>query len=412
MAVYDHGLALWHRDPKVWCKIQRPAWIKPDEGRAVIRDANNHVVITPPAVSKPGAEKLTIWPDNEARIGICTNQKTTTQGRELPEFLFHEVVVDDCERMLFEELLAGESAPVEENAGDIVGLERLCELYQAHGDDDRVQEISELIERLRNPSSPKLNKPTRAKRGSGGMTALGRRMVQSAAYIIERDAPKGCVSFITITMPNLNDRQHDLFCRSWSEITRRIVQEISRELQRAGLSGDYVHVTENQPDRSQREGRFCPHLHLVCQGRERYKTWVLTPAKLTLITERVFEAILGEKVDCKSATKIETVKKSVTAYMAPYLTKDKSESPINEEHIPSAWWGSSKDLKEKVSEEKIVRFGGIVQDIFYNPQTYKDAGIITYYSYVFCEFEGARKCVGMALRFKSRREIQKIIKME
>ena len=412
MTVYDHGLVLWHRDSQEWYRLQRPAWIKPDEGSATIRTESGFKLVAPSEVSKPGAEKLTIWPDNEARIGICTNQKTTAQGRELPEFLIHEVVDDGCERMLFEELPAGESAPVEENAADVIGLERLRELYQAHGDDDRVREISELIEHLGNPSSQKLNKPSRAKRGSGGMTALGRRMVQSAAHIIERDAPKGCVSFITITMPALDDRQHDIFCRGWSEITRRIVQEISRELQRAGLSGDYVHVTENQPDRSQREGRFCPHLHLVCQGRERYESWALTPAKLTLITERVFEAVLGERVDCKSSSSIEKVEKSVTAYMAKYLTKEKSKSPIDEEHIPSAWWGSSKGLKGKVSDEKIVRFGGIAKKIFSNPKPYQDAGIITYHSYVFCEFEGVKKCVGMALRFNGRKAIQEIIKME
>jgi hypothetical protein len=172
------------------------------------------------------------------------------------------------------------------------------------------------------------------------------------------------LGFWTITLPPEAMDQLEASGR-WPEFQDRVRKELARRLQLAGVLPLVVGVVELQPKRTRREGRPCPHLHVVFRGRNhRWEGWAIS----TCVGPHPFDSIIAAALETAGvippggvdrsgwlakAGKIERIKKSVRAYLALYLTKDQGSpgqfaEAASNTLIPRQWWFWTKPLRELV----------------------------------------------------------------
>ncbi len=209
--------------------------------------------------------------------------------------------------------------------------------------------------------------PNRGRRGLHGITPYGKRMVRAAAAILQQRHGKENLTFGTLTLPDFDRDQLLLISQNWAELKRRFNLALSRLLRRKGLDPDWVDVTEIQPKRWRRYKKVCLHLHYLHHGREKGVTylhpgteagdptreWAIHPNEIREIWSRVLGNLLQQKVDCSSATRIESVRLSAKNYLGKYMSKggkivQKVIDAGQEDYIPSAWYGVSAGLREEI----------------------------------------------------------------
>lgn len=192
-------------------------------------------------------------------------------------------------------------------------------------------------------------------RGVQGITRHGRRVVRQGAYILENDYGRGDLSFLTCTLPGETMAECEAANRAWSEITRRFLQELKRELERKGAPGWFIGCTEIQPKRFDRTGQPWPHIHLVFVGKTG-KPWLIGPARATALWSRVVNAVLGIPFEnLRWATTIKPLegKKSAGHYLAKYMSKgveivDKVRDVSPDFPLPKAWHHCSHGLNHAI----------------------------------------------------------------
>lgn len=192
-------------------------------------------------------------------------------------------------------------------------------------------------------------------RGARGITRQGRRIVRQGAFLLEDLAGRPDLSFLTCTLPGDTLSECRLANEKWSEVCRRFLQELRRELDRRGAPTWFIGCTEIQPKRYARTGQPWPHLHLVFVGRIG-KPWLISTATATRLWSRVVEAVIGITPDrMQAATTIKplTGKKSAGQYLGKYMSKGASELAEIAEALPGfplphAWHHCSHDLNRLI----------------------------------------------------------------
>lgn len=305
---------------------------------------------------RPSTLKLRIWPSLDFSIGKNAPREPRTRG----DWKFRRYLL---------------SLMAEESHG--LRLEQLCSLFQAYesiGHYDEATQVAIAINKLTmglsdatnshndSQQSSLVEKTTqnqgtqRAKRGVKGITSYGKKMVKSAAVLLEKRFGRQSLMFGTTTLPALTPEQMVKVCESWAEIGRQFFQGLQRLLARRGLSTDYVQVTEIQEKRFLEWGQIAPHFHWVCQSRRSARSkHLITPMEIRRLWERVLSNVLGCPVDGKAATRIETPRKSVGKELGKYMSKGGKlvyavECAGRESELPSAWWGASRQLKTQVKQ--------------------------------------------------------------
>lgn len=201
------------------------------------------------------------------------------------------------------------------------------------------------------------------KRGLKGITPYGKRLVRSAAALMEEKHGRRCLTLGTCTLPALEPDELKLVCRSWADLVRKFFQELQRLLIRKGLDSDYIQVTEIQEKRFEKWGQVCPHLHWIIHGRKSPRSdWSIKPHEVRSIWERLLSNLIQRPVDGTAATRIESPRKSLLAELGKYISKGTKiiraiiDSGMTDS-LPSAWWGCSKSLKAQVKQRIIEDCG-------------------------------------------------------
>ena len=228
-------------------------------------------------------------------------------------------------------------------------------------------------------------KKPRAKRGSGGLTSYGKKSLRSACQIMADRAAGRAIGFLTLTLPTMSSEMLQVATENWAEIMRQFMQELARQLRRVGLPDDWAFCTEWQKER----GALHAHIAYIAhpyKSSPKGDEYPITKEWHRETWKRILKNVLGNDFDCKAATRIEKVKKSVGAYMSKYISKgDKDIKQCRQEGIlsvdsklntleignlqsendnatlsettvtvsqahPSAWWGCCKDLKKAVKD--------------------------------------------------------------
>lgn len=259
------------------------------------------------------------------------------------------------------------------------------------------------------------HKSPRKRRGLGGITSFGKRMVRSGAAILESEYGRECLTFGTATLPALTDEEFQAVCSSWAEVVRQFFQELTRELERRGVPTDYVHVTEIQEGRFERNGDVGLHLHWLSPGKaSRYDHWALAPHEFRDLWARILKNVIGRDVDCSAATRVETPRSSLLQELGKYMSKGVSviQSVIKagkESQLPSAWWGASKFLKSEVKTSIVEICGAAALWVDRHLRALQDEDRIWYVD-IWVENDGREFRAGAVGRFNSRDDCDQLLK--
>ena len=192
-------------------------------------------------------------------------------------------------------------------------------------------------------------------RGTNGISSFGRKMVENAAFLLDKRFSKERLSFATLTLPACTQEEGWIVSSNWAEIVRVFFQKFTRLLARSGLPTRYVYVTEMQDIRAQREGHPALHIHFVFVGKFARGSWVVNTSTLVGMWSSVLEKYLpGERYYRKSKV-LEPIKKSVEGYLGKYMSKGSDVSHMQPEddipfRLPTSWWGMDNVVRRYIKK--------------------------------------------------------------
>jgi hypothetical protein len=240
----------------------------------------------------------------------------------------------------------------------------------------------------------------RNRKGLKGITPQGKRMVRSCAAILEDKYGRDCTTFGTNTLPPLPAEEMELVCCGWSELMRQYFQEVRRLLERRGLSTDFLYVVEIQEKRYECWGQVVPHVHWLVQGRKNRRShWLILPAEIQAIWQRLLSNLLGHEVDCSAATRIEKPRNSLRAELGKYLSKggtvlkkiiDAGQADL----LPTTWWSASLDLKREVKQAITILTGDECLEFIDSLESLQNAGLLRFRKIMHKFDDGFEICLG------------------
>lgn len=197
----------------------------------------------------------------------------------------------------------------------------------------------------------------RAQYGLKGMTGYGKKMVRSAAAMIQRWARPGRTTFCTISFPECPQSQRAALASAWPEYLRQLIQWLGRRLERLGLPRAVCSVTEIQPKRLADGGQAYLHLHLVWPNHyARCGNWAVSAREVRAWSESfmVREGLMPEGGWVR--VNVQPVRKSAGGYLSKYMSKGSAEiaamvEDVGVEAIPRQWWNLSKEARDWVKGE-------------------------------------------------------------
>jgi hypothetical protein len=201
--------------------------------------------------------------------------------------------------------------------------------------------------------------PKRAREGLSGITKHGARTVRNGAFLLEQKYGQANLTFLTCTLPQVNETAEYAVGREWSEIVRIFNQNLTRLLKAAGLPPTYVGCTEIQEKRYQERGGLPLHVHMVFPGRKPYGRWVISADQFRAQWRSAVIARCPEYATAsfKASVDCQRVKSSAENYLGKYMTKGAaslsnllSDDPGIAEFLPKSWWSCSLNLKRAIGK--------------------------------------------------------------
>lgn len=259
----------------------------------------------------------------------------------------------------------------------------------------------------------------RSRRGLGGITSHGRKLVRNGAFLIEKEYPKQCLSFLTLTVPSISVEESVKLGSEWAQIVRVFVQRLTRALKNKGLPGEIVGCVEIQEKRFAKSHVVAPHLHLLFVGRHRYQSWSIAPADFRAMWRSALTSRcpwLSDR-DFSSVENVAHVKSSAEGYLGKYMTKGASlVADLGGESrsaLPTAWYVCTNRLREKVRKRTLHSraVGSALMQVIEDT----DLSGIVYVRTVELEIVGGRKIsIGYygKLTLAERSSIERIVRPE
>lgn len=208
------------------------------------------------------------------------------------------------------------------------------------------------------------------KYGKAGITSYGRKMVKSAATLIQK-MPGKRTTFATITMPSLPPQLRRGLALAWPEFLRQLLQWLTRQLRKSGLPGLVCSVTEVQPGRLADYSEAYLHLHLVWPNHGgRYGNWAVSVDALRTWCAEFLQKRGLWVADAWVNVDTQEVRKTAAGYLSKYMSKGVSEieafaKDCGWDAVPGQWWNLTKparDLVKKFTYEG-VETGHLLQSV-------------------------------------------------
>lgn len=189
-----------------------------------------------------------------------------------------------------------------------------------------------------------------------GISTHGKRLVRNAALRLEREVGTRNLTFLTLTIPGIQEQGALAVCENWSEIVRVFQQRLKRMLVAKNLSGEMVGVTEVQEKRFAATNVVALHLHIVFQGRQFYKAWALNPKEVRAAWKAVISPYLpvtSGEFYWDAAENMQPVRSSASGYLGKYMSKGAKTveaiyTAFPDIKLPACWYLCSNSLRSKV----------------------------------------------------------------
>lgn len=203
----------------------------------------------------------------------------------------------------------------------------------------------------------------RLRRGLGGVTRYGQRMIKCGAELLQRKYGARRLSFLTCTIPGSPEDTVQV-AMEWDQICRIFYQKLQRKLKAEGLSTAVVGVTEIQPKRFLRTGGMPLHLHIVFHGAPVDNCWAFPPDAFTKWWKDSVSARVPSqaKQSYAAATNVQRVKNSASGYLGKYMSKGAGdiaqileEAPTVVDALPHCWYNLSSTARNAV--KRYTRYG-------------------------------------------------------
>ncbi len=241
------------------------------------------------------------------------------------------------------------------------------------------------------------HKPQERQRKGKPMTSHAKRMVKSCAHVLEKEAGKENIAFLTLTLPGLSEEELETCNKRFYEIMRQMCQWLRRRLNGADLNDEYVCVTEIQSKRFKERNEVALHAHLIFQGRKnRYTNWAISKDEIKevwgrLLSNALLHKRIKKQVDTSFATRIESVKHSVSKYLGKYMSKgnDVVNAVIEagkQDELPPKWDRISDSLRKRVKAMIIVPKEAAKMFLADNIEALKEQGIVSWYFPIKLDF--------------------------
>ena len=204
------------------------------------------------------------------------------------------------------------------------------------------------------------NPPPRTKQGLKGLTAKGRKMIRSGAYLLEQKLGKDDCVMITLTVPTLGRDARRAVAEQWGTLTNRLVQYLSRALLKQGRKPAIIGCVEVQTGRLKEYRQGYLHLHLICPAHgNRGRVWAIDTKDLIAWWKGALERVINNTLPHSPRVETAIVEKSVEAYLAKYLSKGGNEDlaayveDLGEDAVPAQWWFCSSTMRDAIRDETL-----------------------------------------------------------
>lgn len=293
-------------------------------------------------------------------------------------------------------------------------LKSQCESRPEHGGGDGVGPLD-----LTAPCNSHNVRLRPEKYGKKGITGLGKKMVKSAATLMQK-MPGKRLTFCTVTMPTLPPELRRELALVWPELVRQLIQWLSRRLKSVGLPPLICSVTEVQPGRLEAYSEAYLHLHLVWINHyARCGNWAISVDLLrTWLSEFLQRKGLWVS-DAWVNVDVQRVKKTAAGYLAKYMSKGVAEieelaKDCGWDAIPGQWWNLSASARNLV--KKYTSSGDAVGRLLESVIGYSlaEADLSGFYSLrpAMLEINGQERIVGWfgIMQDKLRMELRSILR--
>ena len=170
--------------------------------------------------------------------------------------------------------------------------------------------------------------PIRSLRGSKGINPRQRDLLCWGAATLERVYNRSNLSFLTLTLPELSAPDLEALKANWGDIVNRVQLRIKEKLHGMGIETAIVGCVELQLERLENTGIVYPHLHMVFRGRRDNRSpWAIKSHQFRQLWRRCCSKFLSTKeYDWSASENVQQVKRSVSGYLAKYVSKCASKS--------------------------------------------------------------------------------------
>jgi hypothetical protein len=222
-------------------------------------------------------------------------------------------------------------------------------------------------------------------------------MIRNGAHILETAVGIKKTAMLTVTLPSLPKEVYQEVTREWSEIVRIFVQWLVRQLRGVHGYSWVVGCVEIQEKRLQNEGGLPLHLHLVFQSRTK-REYTINLHEVSRVWQRAVCSRVPEaaSVNWSSATRIESINKSVSSYISKYISKGVNQNvlvSVNDGFkLPSAWWIAAGGIKQEI-KRRVRYYSDEVATEAWN-LVHGAPHLFNYVYKVYIGAEGQETCIG------------------
>lgn len=273
----------------------------------------------------------------------------------------------------------------------------------------------------------------RSRKGLQGITRYGKRMIRSAAKLLEEKFRRSQLGFGTLTTPGLSRAQMAVVNRYWGELVKRFREELQREAERNGCKEfHFVSTTEIQEKRFRNYGDVGLHLHFLYVACDRRGRFYFSANKVREILSRILQNLLesyrqewdvyGDSVvaaiDTRASVDLQLVKRSAARYLAKYLSKGGAilSQVVSEKRgceLPNQWWYVSPGLKKAVKAAVVKLSQEFCDAIIHHMDELKMAGVIAWGTLVLKHIEKYQEVYILgAIAFMSEKALKQIRETE